>query len=299
MIGAAVVMSNNRRRAIARARAARDRRGNQSRSLSLVDRERRRQDVIYRTYNNNNSPPPRLSLRSSRRESSATDARNCDGQGNDVGAAAIRNVIVGMPPTSRFSGNSQYPTSSFVDPENEWENDDVSIDVSESEDDDFSFSGDNWSDRDVALECERYLNSHPRNAQSCGPHPWSDTRRDWLSGCLERRGGMSLDEQDRLPVVRYSSPLCALSRMPDAKVCLVCLEEFLPKSDLIVTGCRHGFHESCLRRWMCKSKQCPTCRTKVCVDSASLKHHERAAILISDWWRSFPRDQAEQCLKDM
>jgi hypothetical protein len=44
--------------------------------------------------------------------------------------------------------------------------------------------------------------------------------------------------------------------------CTICFEaeDFLPDA---TTPCNHGFHKTCLLRWLCMSKTCPVCRGPV------------------------------------
>ena len=42
--------------------------------------------------------------------------------------------------------------------------------------------------------------------------------------------------------------------------CIICLSGFGDSGRKVVLGCGHGFHEVCLRKWLYRSRQCPTCR---------------------------------------
>ncbi|KAF5190610.1 E3 ubiquitin-protein ligase [Thalictrum thalictroides] len=46
----------------------------------------------------------------------------------------------------------------------------------------------------------------------------------------------------------------------DGKSCAICLEDFVPKQEVLVTPCNHMFHESCIVRWVKSNGQCPVCR---------------------------------------
>ncbi|MCL7029367.1 hypothetical protein MKW94_025523 [Papaver nudicaule] len=48
--------------------------------------------------------------------------------------------------------------------------------------------------------------------------------------------------------------------------CMICIEEFCQKEEVIILGCRHVFHSGCLLRWMEENRTCPLCRRSV-VDS--------------------------------
>ncbi|CAF2173426.1 unnamed protein product [Brassica napus] len=46
----------------------------------------------------------------------------------------------------------------------------------------------------------------------------------------------------------------------DEKRCTVCLEDFEPKETVMVTPCKHMFHEECIVPWLKSKGQCPLCR---------------------------------------
>jgi len=42
--------------------------------------------------------------------------------------------------------------------------------------------------------------------------------------------------------------------------CSICLEKFTVGIEVSVLSCKHIFHTTCVRRWICESNSCPTCR---------------------------------------
>lgn len=46
----------------------------------------------------------------------------------------------------------------------------------------------------------------------------------------------------------------------DIKRCSVCLEDFEPKEEVMMTPCDHMFHEECIVPWAKSHGQCPVCR---------------------------------------
>ncbi|XP_057441540.1 RING-H2 finger protein ATL64-like isoform X2 [Lotus japonicus] len=46
----------------------------------------------------------------------------------------------------------------------------------------------------------------------------------------------------------------------DGKRCAVCLEDFEPKEEVMLTPCNHMFHEDCIMPWLTSKGQCPVCR---------------------------------------
>lgn len=50
----------------------------------------------------------------------------------------------------------------------------------------------------------------------------------------------------------------------EGKSCAVCLEDFVPKQEVMVTPCKHMFHEDCIMPWLKSQGQCPICRFVIC-----------------------------------
>ncbi|KAF9587754.1 hypothetical protein IFM89_004731 [Coptis chinensis] len=46
----------------------------------------------------------------------------------------------------------------------------------------------------------------------------------------------------------------------DGKTCAICLEDFVPKQEVLVTPCNHMFHNECIVPWVKSNGQCPVCR---------------------------------------
>ncbi|KAJ4885019.1 RING/U-box superfamily protein [Raphanus sativus] len=46
----------------------------------------------------------------------------------------------------------------------------------------------------------------------------------------------------------------------DEKRCTVCLDDFEPKETVMLTPCKHMFHEECIVQWLKTKGQCPLCR---------------------------------------
>lgn len=51
-----------------------------------------------------------------------------------------------------------------------------------------------------------------------------------------------------------------LEQDDDGKSCAICLEDFVPKQEVLVTPCNHMFHDDCIIRWIKSNGQCPVCR---------------------------------------
>lgn len=44
------------------------------------------------------------------------------------------------------------------------------------------------------------------------------------------------------------------------KRCAICLEDFEPREEVMLTPCKHVFHEDCIVPWVGSKGQCPVCR---------------------------------------
>ncbi|KAG5020747.1 hypothetical protein JHK87_016602 [Glycine soja] len=50
----------------------------------------------------------------------------------------------------------------------------------------------------------------------------------------------------------------------DSKSCAICLEDFDPSEEVMLTPCNHMFHEDCIVPWLTSKGQCPVCRFVIC-----------------------------------
>ncbi|KAL5573944.1 hypothetical protein UlMin_023541 [Ulmus minor] len=51
-----------------------------------------------------------------------------------------------------------------------------------------------------------------------------------------------------------------LDNEAEGKRCTICLEEFERGQEVMITPCKHMFHEECILPWIKSSGQCPVCR---------------------------------------
>ncbi|KAF8411084.1 hypothetical protein HHK36_003623 [Tetracentron sinense] len=49
-------------------------------------------------------------------------------------------------------------------------------------------------------------------------------------------------------------------RDEDGKSCAICLDDFVPYQEVMVTPCNHMFHEDCIVPWLTGNSRCPICR---------------------------------------
>lgn len=78
------------------------------------------------------------------------------------------------------------------------------------------------------------------------------------------------DSINALEKVEYSPDLFKDSESqedgPPADCCC-CMEEFTREKPIVVTPCRHYFHQACLAEWLRLAKSCPLCRNNLDVSS--------------------------------
>ncbi|RDX60090.1 E3 ubiquitin-protein ligase RNF133, partial [Mucuna pruriens] len=94
----------------------------------------------------------------------------------------------------------------------------------------------------------------------------------------------------------------------DGKSCAICLEDFEPNEEVMLTPCNHMFHEDCIVPWLTSKGQCPVCRFVICErgrgnpspfnnnDIANLEPSNLIngeLLSIEDHGRSFPIGQYE------
>ena len=65
------------------------------------------------------------------------------------------------------------------------------------------------------------------------------------------------EELAKLQVVSFSE------LQTDDKSCSICLDEFVPESQLYIIPCNHLFHKECLEGWVAENYKCPVCRCEI------------------------------------
>ncbi|GMH79977.1 hypothetical protein TL16_g08346 [Triparma laevis f. inornata] len=139
------------------------------------------------------------------------------------------------------------------------------FDYDYDEDEDAVENGDNWNDADVELEYNAYWKMKDRYGNSLSPRKaWPPSRVIWLNNCLMRRGGLSLFSQEKIEVETFESHCNFVNgggeETPRDPMCIICLEPFSTDQGVITLSCEHVYHLGCLRTWLRRSKNCPTCR---------------------------------------
>ncbi|KAH9609702.1 hypothetical protein KSS87_012945 [Heliosperma pusillum] len=65
----------------------------------------------------------------------------------------------------------------------------------------------------------------------------------------------------------------------DGKNCAVCLEDFEHGEEVMVTTCKHMFHEECILPWVKNHGNCPVCRSALC---ESVRENRSAVLPAND-----------------
>jgi len=87
---------------------------------------------------------------------------------------------------------------------------------------------------------------------------------------LPRRNIVQRNLVDRLP--RCLAADCGCSE------CGVCLAELEPGARVVQLPCRHGFHPTCISKWLTQCKNtCPLCSAPIDVSPEARAHHEARA----------------------
>ena len=79
-------------------------------------------------------------------------------------------------------------------------------------------------------------------------------------GSDDNRGASSRDIAS-LPVTTASNPKSELTE--NQGCCSICLEDFVRGDKRTSLPCMHGFHESCINRWLSSNGVCPVCKTRI------------------------------------
>ncbi|OAQ34306.1 hypothetical protein K457DRAFT_68074 [Linnemannia elongata AG-77] len=54
----------------------------------------------------------------------------------------------------------------------------------------------------------------------------------------------------------------------DGSKCLVCMSDYEEGEDMRALGCKHGFHQECIDKWLTTgANKCPVCRAAAVVSS--------------------------------
>ncbi|CAE7207305.1 rnf43 [Symbiodinium sp. CCMP2592] len=95
-----------------------------------------------------------------------------------------------------------------------------------------------------------------------------------------------------LPRVTYSASL--FSGAPHPQSCPICMEDFDSweaghDSEIVMTPCLHTFHIGCLRGWLKRSPECPTCRWDI-TDLGADKAFDSSCVDLPQTRPDVPRD---------
>lgn len=76
------------------------------------------------------------------------------------------------------------------------------------------------------------------------------------------------EELTKLQVVLFSE------LETDEKSCSICLDEFVPESQLYTIPCKHLFHKACIEDWVAENYKCPVCRGEIAKYKVDLEEDE-------------------------
>ncbi|KAJ4977011.1 hypothetical protein NE237_002117 [Protea cynaroides] len=72
----------------------------------------------------------------------------------------------------------------------------------------------------------------------------------------------------------------------DGKNCSICLEDFVPNEELLITPCKHMFHDECILPWVKSHGQCPVCRFALCdMERRDLPPNNNPGLPLNDLMR--------------
>jgi hypothetical protein len=80
------------------------------------------------------------------------------------------------------------------------------------------------------------------------------------------------EELAKLQVVAFSE------LQTDEKSCSICLDEFVPESQLYTIPCKHLFHTDCLKDWVAENYKCPVCRCEIAKYKVDLEEEDEEDI---------------------
>ncbi|XP_028761753.1 E3 ubiquitin-protein ligase RNF133-like [Neltuma alba] len=90
--------------------------------------------------------------------------------------------------------------------------------------------------------------------------------RRGLNPCSGRLSSSRLQEPQKIPIQHVANALKERDREKQErrKRCAICLEDFEPREEVMLTPCKHVFHEDCIVPWLRSKGQCPVCRFVIC-----------------------------------
>ncbi len=56
----------------------------------------------------------------------------------------------------------------------------------------------------------------------------------------------------------------------DKKNCIICLEDFKNREEIVTLPCTHIFHTKCIKDWLIEEKSCPICKFEITRESLGL-----------------------------
>lgn len=95
---------------------------------------------------------------------------------------------------------------------------------------------------------------------------YSDFSEDEERNSRAISSGLTQEELNKLEVDAYTNMSHRMEAIASnyQMVCSICLSEFQSNERVVpITGCRHTFHENCIKKWLKSTPACPYCRKNV------------------------------------
>jgi E3 ubiquitin-protein ligase BIG BROTHER-like protein len=85
---------------------------------------------------------------------------------------------------------------------------------------------------------------------------------------LEQRKYLTEDLFNKLSVKKLTD----LKSLPfGVEKCMICIENFKKKEELITLPCKHLYHKACIKRWLELNINCPICKADINEESFKKK----------------------------
>jgi len=92
-------------------------------------------------------------------------------------------------------------------------------------------------------------------------------KADWdrFNGIRLREAFGDRDEEHKIEMkaVELKDNYLTIKLSDISNMCPICYEPHKSDEILIITNCKHVFHEKCLKPWLEKNNNCPMCRAKI------------------------------------
>lgn len=129
------------------------------------------------------------------------------------------------------------------------------------------------------------VDAPPRSASASAPTDWFAGFQHMFQNFAEEhlqgpsQPAASEAALSSLPVIKVSAKDLECS---DSAECVICLEKFQVGDAATRITCGHLFHESCVKKWLCSSNQCPVCRFELPTEGRASTQCRRLRFRVSE-----------------